>query len=67
MSANKQIIKYFIKSAPVGEVQDILEDISNIIGQDFLGLDDIKQALREYYETHMQHIVFIDGRVATVT
>lgn len=57
-SANKQIVKYFIKCSPVGEVQDILEDIANIIGQDFLSNDEVRQALREYYESHMQHIRF---------
>ena len=53
MSANLKIIKYFIKNSPVGEVQDVLEDIANIVGNDFLASPDVKQALREYYETHM--------------
>ena len=66
MTANLKIIKYFIKNSPVGEVQDVLEDIANIIGNDFLASPDIKQALREYYETHMQHINFEDGRIGIV-
>lgn len=32
MTANLKIIKYFVKVAPVGEVQEILDDITNIIG-----------------------------------
>ena len=66
MTANLKIIKYFIKNSPVGEVQDVLEDIANIIGNDFLASSDVKQALREYYETHMQHINFEDGRIGIV-
>ena len=27
-----KVSKYFIKSSPVGELQDVLEDISTIIG-----------------------------------
>ena len=57
MSANLKVIKYFIKNAPVGEAQDILEDVANIVGQEFLGNADIKQALREHYEAHLQHIM----------
>jgi len=45
-----RVIKFFIKNSPVGELADNLEDISNIVGQDFLKSPEIKQALREYYE-----------------
>jgi len=37
-----RVIKYFIKSSPVGELSDVLEDVSNIIGNDFLNNADIK-------------------------
>jgi hypothetical protein len=50
MSANLKVIKFFIKNSPVGEVQDILEDISTIAGQEFLQNPEIKQQLQEYYE-----------------
>lgn len=50
MSANIKVIKFFIKNSPVGEVQDILEDISLIVGNDFLQNLEIKQALQEFYE-----------------
>ncbi len=56
-SAQNKVIKYFIKNAPVGELSYLLEDISGVLGsQEFLHLDDIKQALREHYEAHCQHI-----------
>lgn len=37
-----RVIKYFIKSSPVGELSDVLDDISNIIGHDFLQAPEIK-------------------------
>ena len=54
MSANLKVIKFFIKNSPVGEIQDILEDLSNIIstGHEFVNDKQIKEALREYYELH---------------
>ncbi len=68
MTANLKIIKYFVKVSPVGEIQDVLDDISSILGsQDFLTNADTKQALRDYYEHHKQHIQLHDGRVAIVT
>ena len=52
MSASIKVIKYFIKSSPVGELPDVLDDICTIIGQDFLNNTEIKVALRDYYELH---------------
>jgi hypothetical protein len=54
MSANLKVVKFFIKNTPVGEVQDVLEDLSNILntGHDFLNDKQVKEALREYYEHH---------------
>lgn len=51
-----KVCKFFIKSSPVGELQDVLDDITNIIGQDFLQNTEIKEALRDYYETHKLHL-----------
>jgi hypothetical protein len=56
-----KVCKFFIKNSPVGELQDILEDISNIIGHDFLQNKDIKEALREFYESHKLHLQLDDG------
>ncbi|CDW79564.1 f-actin capping protein alpha subunit [Stylonychia lemnae] len=66
MSATR-VIKFFIKNSPVGELADVLEDISNIIGQDFLKQPEIKQALREYYEAHKIQLSFTDGSQGLVT
>ena len=56
MAATTKVVKYFIKNSPVGELNDILEDISTMIGHDFLTQPDIKNALRDYYEAHLQHV-----------
>lgn len=61
-----RVIKYFIKSSPVGELSDVLEDVSNIIGNEFLQTPEIKQALREYYEAHKIQLSFPDGTQAIV-
>lgn len=66
MSGNIKVIKYFIKNSPVGEVKDVLDDIANIIGHEFLQQAEIKQALREYYETHLTQIGFADGKTAVI-
>ncbi len=59
--SSSRVIKYFIKSSPVGELMDVLQDVSNIIGNDFLQQPDIKQALRDYYEAHKIQLSFPDG------
>ena len=66
-SIQKKIVKYFIKSSPVGEVNMILKDLCNIIDREILNNEDIQQALREYFEAHKQHIRMPDGRLAMVT
>ena len=62
-----KIVKYFIKSSPVGEVNLVLKDVCNIIDKEILENADIKIALRDYFEQHRQHIKLPDGRVAMVT
>jgi hypothetical protein len=62
-----KVIKYFIKSAPVGEVNLVLNDVKNITGEKPLEEPEIKQFLKEHFESHRQHIKLSDGRVAMVT
>lgn len=47
-----KVVKYFIKSSPVGEVNMVLKDVCNIIEKEILDSEDIKMALREYFEEH---------------
>jgi F-actin capping protein alpha subunit len=62
-----KVCKYFIKSSPVGELHEVLDDIGKVLGsQDFLSTPEIKDALRDYYETHKLHVTFSDGRTAMV-
>lgn len=55
MSANK-VIKYLLKSSPVGEVHDVIQDLSTLVGMDTLKSPEIQQALKEYFETHLQQV-----------
>jgi len=62
-----KIIKYFIKSSPVGEVNLILKDVCNLVDAEIINAPDIKQALREYFESHRQQVKLEDGRMAMVS
>jgi hypothetical protein len=62
-----KVIKYIIKSTPVGELNDVLDDLQNIVGQDFVNNSDVRQALREYYESHKQHFPYSDDSPTLVT
>ena len=62
-----KVVKYFIKSSPVGEVKMVLGDVCNIIDDEILNNEDIKNALREYFESHRQHVKLPDGKIALVT
>ena len=62
-----KIVKYFIKSSPVGEVNLILKDVFNIIDKEIVKSEEIQTALKEYFEMHKQHIKLPDGRIAMVT
>jgi hypothetical protein len=61
-----KIVKYFIKSSPVGELNLVLKDVCNIVDKELIELPDIKQAIREYYETHRQQVKLPDGEMALV-
>ena len=62
-----KVIKYFIKSSPVGEVNFVLDDVCKIVDKEFLEAPEIKQALRDHFEQHRQHVTLEDGRIAMVT
>jgi hypothetical protein len=66
--ATLKVCKYFIKSAPVGELHEVLDDIQKVLGgsADFLTAPEVKEALREYYETHKLHVTFANGETALV-
>ena len=62
-----KIVKYFIKSSPVGEVNMVLNDVCNIIDKEILDNPEIHQALREYFEMHKYHVKLPDGKMAMVS
>ena len=57
MESNKtKALHYFIKEATVGELNYVVDDIGNILGnKDFLQEPEIIETLRSYYETHLSH------------
>lgn len=67
-----KVCKYFIKGSPVGELHEVLDDVGKVLGggqaaQDLLASKDIREALREYYETHRLHVQFANGETALVS
>ena len=57
-----KVCKYFIKSSPVGELHEVLDDVGKVLGSnDFLSTQEIKDSLREYYEMHKLHLTFANG------
>jgi hypothetical protein len=67
-SSKVKALHYFIKEATVGELDYILEDISNIIGnKDFINEPEIIEALRTYHETHLNHHTLPNGQEVVVS
>lgn len=62
-----KVIKYFIKSSPVGEVNFVLEDVEKIVDKECLESEEIKQALRDHFESHRIQVKLDDGRMAMVS
>lgn len=63
-----KVCKYFIKSSPVGELHEVLDDVGKILGSnEFLQAQEIKDALRDYYESHKLHLQFPNGQTAIVS
>ena len=63
-----KVCKYFIKSSPVGELHEVLDDVGKVLGsQDFLSDPQIKDALREYYEAHKLHLQLPNGQTGLVS
>lgn len=61
-----KIIKYFIKSSPVNELGLILKDVEVLANPQLLQSDEVKMAMREYFETHRQQFKLADGRIVFV-
>ena len=63
-----KVCKYFIKSSPVGELHEVLDDVGKVLGsQDLLSTKEIRDALRDYYESHKLHLQFANGETALVS
>ena len=66
-----KVCKYFIKSSPVGELHEVLDDVGKVLGgnnnQEFLQTPEIREALREYYESHRLHLQLANGQSVMVS
>ncbi len=63
-----KVCKYFIKSSPVGELHEVLDDITKVFGghSDYLSTPEIKESLREYFEAHRLHVKLPNGTIGLV-
>ena len=50
----------------MGELKLILDDVCNIVDKEMLEKEDIKAAIREWFETHRQQVKLPDGNMALV-
>jgi hypothetical protein len=67
MSQQEKIIKYFIKNSPIGELQQIIQDLTILAGgEEILHRKTVRDALRQYYESHRQQIKLDDDRIVMV-
>lgn len=62
-------VKYLIKQAPAGEIQDVLQHLHTLVGSPDLinQSDQIMQALKLWFETHKYHILLPEGNKVLVT
>lgn len=58
-----------IRGTPAGELKDLLLSIKTIVGSEdeMITSPDIIAAIRKWYETHRQHIILPNGKMAIVT
>ena len=61
-----KVLKYFIKNSPVGELQAILKDLEVMCGKDYFEKQTVRDALREWYESHRYQLKLDDGRMVMV-
>ena len=63
-----KVVKYFIKSSPVGELHEVLTDIGKVLGsEEFLTKPEVKDSLRDYYESHKIHLQLPNGQNVIVS
>ena len=69
MESGNKALKYLIKAAPSGEMQDVLHHLATLAGsvEAISQNEECLAALRKFYETHRSHIDLGDGKIGMVT
>lgn len=62
-------LKYLIRNAPAGEIQDVLHHLSTLAeGQENISQQpELLSQLRKWYESHKYHIPLPNGKIGMVT
>ena len=60
---NLQIIKYIIKSSPIGHLKETIECLKNILGSQVLEEPEIKHEILGYEEEHFKHISLNEDKI----
>ena len=64
MESGSKALKYLIKAAPSGEMQEVLPHLATLAGsaEAISENEDLIATLRKYYETHRAHVDLGDGK-----
>ena len=68
MESGNKALKYLIKAAPSGEMQDVLHHLATLAGsmEAISENEELVATLRKYYETHRAHVDLGDGKIGMV-
>lgn len=60
---NTEILKYIIKSAPIGHLSQTIENLKNLVGGSSLENKDIDQEISNYEEQHFKQLKIKDEKI----
>ena len=56
MDQNNEIVKYVIKSSPIGHLPQALDNLRNLIGKEIIESTPIQDEIKNYEEQHFQSL-----------
>ena len=60
---NNEIIKYIIKSAPIGHLSQTVENLKNLVGATAIEKKEIEEEIMLYEEQHFKHFKIKDDKL----